>query len=136
MSTVDRRIRWESIRRQQFSFTNNLFLTIGIATCGYFFDRLLEHQLIVNGWLACGCGAILISVTFGIWLTVNRLLDYRATVEKIISQAAGDKTTMQASKIDAKVYGKWSWCLLWLQIATTCLAFGLFIIYLFNHEST
>ena len=137
-------------RRKQFSVTNNLLLTFGVAICGYLANRVIETKVQLVGEMNYGFVFAFLSVMFGVLLTISRLLDFRYTAkrdrlnEKLSDgEKAGKNETQikdeKKNKIRAECYamiahklGKISWCLLTLQIGTLMLSITLLSIFVTN----
>ncbi|HEY4115520.1 MAG TPA: hypothetical protein VGM17_15800 [Rhizomicrobium sp.] len=132
MNELESRIaRWDEIRRQQLSFSINLFLIFSVSALGYLSTILLSERfsgysfavryLFFIAFLLAGLAAL-----FGIGSSIYRLLDFRLTA-RIVREEAKDKTPDRVRWLDkarkkAKTLGRLSWCAFWIQAAVFTLA--------------
>ncbi|SRR6266480_7405095 len=76
-------VRWQSIRIAQFSYSVNLILGLAVAALGFQVTLLMNDHFHPVGWQKCAFGlsilTLLSSIGLGIWCTINRLRDFRAT---------------------------------------------------------
>ncbi len=122
----ERFVRWQAILANHVSFVNNLFLTISIAIVGSLISVLGESEFepicVSKLFFTAGLFTIFVSTVFGFAVTISRLVDFRKTVKKIKSEANGSsKTELHEQKEQMKLYGKITWCSLYIQIGTMIL---------------
>lgn len=143
MST-DRFSRWQTILREQLSFTINLLLTISIATIGFLFSVLNNSSFnpvhCQKLFFTIGLIFVFLSVIFGLVVSCIRLYDFRITLKKINIQRK-----QQQNQIDntedlgnrMKLIGNTTWIFFYLQIGTLCFGYinlGISFYLLFNDK--
>lgn len=137
INSDDRFTRWQSVLRQQVTFTNNLLLTISIGISGFMFGILNSKEFEIyceeEKIIKYGLLFILISVTFGIITNFSRLIDFRLTLKKI-KQELKNELISTTNKTAMKVFGNITWFLFYSQIitmtiGTIILSIGLYKIY-------
>lgn len=138
----ERFVRWQAILVNHVSFVNNLLLTISIAIVGSLISMLSESEFrpicVSKLFFTTGLFTIFSSSVFGFIVTISRLADFRKTVKKVKGEASGSsKTELHTLKVQMKIYGKITWCLLYIQIGTmflgSLLLAAAFII-IYNHK--
>ena len=123
-------IRWQTVARTQLSYANNLILGLTVAALGFQVTLLLNTDVDFNApsevfafWaLVLSMLMLLLSVGIGIWLVINRLRSFRASMQvaRAMEQAADGPDTERLRKISNRLDAR-SWRLIWAQIG----AFGL-----------
>jgi hypothetical protein len=120
INSNERFVRWQNILREHVTFLNNLLLTISFGILGFIFSLLNNENFNPNCcqkiFLTFGVLTLLFSIIFGIVTTFSRLFDFRTTLNKIKSELNNESLTDY--KILMKVFGKTTWCFLYLQIFT------------------
>jgi len=118
---VEKFIRWQAITVAQLSYSINLILTLTVAALGYGSSLLLNDKFTPVSCLshlyALSLLLLLISGAIGIWCTINRLRDYRATT-KINRLKSKEKREIEISNLRSltNTLGKRTWFLFWWQI--------------------
>jgi len=116
-------IRWQSTAITQLSYSINLILTFSVAALGFGVSLLLNESYKPT---ACqvyiyffSLFLFLLSGAFGIWCTINRLRDFRATA-KICDLKRKDKNSIELPELRrlTRNLGKKSWKIFWWQIGT------------------
>lgn len=71
-----------------------------------------------------------LSAVFGIFLVVNRLIDFRLTM-RLVSLRGVQSAVQEAGRLEkiTKCLGNWSWRLFWLQVGTFCFGIMLFALF-------
>lgn len=116
-------IRWQAITICQLSYVINLILGLSVAVLGFGVSLLLNERFNPISWLkqffAISLILLLTSFSFGVWCTINRLRDFRATKE--IARKRGNKeykTDVQKLIALTNILGKNTWRIFWWQIGT------------------
>lgn len=115
----ERYIRWQGIRIGQLSYSINLLLGISIASLGFVINLKLRKEGFPFN-LDCIIICWSTSTLLGFLVTFSRLLDFRYTAQKIISE--DDFNTYMA-----KSCGPVSWGLFWAQIISYVIGAFLFV---------
>lgn len=96
----------------------NLFLGLGIAALGFEASFLLdkEESGLFDDWkqffIICSLGALCFSVGLGLWCTLNRLSDFRATAQIAKRRENGHcKCRLQHLRDSTSRLGKRTWSL-------------------------
>jgi len=116
-------IRWQSIAITQLSYSINLILTFSVAAIGFAVSLLLnesfkpsdcqEHSFILSLII------LLLSGAFGIWCTINRLRDFRATARIAnLKRKEGNEAELTELRILTKRLGEKTWGIFWWQIGS------------------
>jgi hypothetical protein len=83
---TDRFQRWQKISIEYFSYTLNLFVTLTIATLGYWFSLLRDGTFVpgttARTMMLFSFFSLAVGVTSGLVCVVNRLSDFRATAKR------------------------------------------------------
>lgn len=145
---MDRVVRWDSYRINQFSYTNNLLIGLNLAFLGFFINQ--------SGFkVSCNCyfitlqllTGLLLSVSFiiGLVTVLNRLQDFRKTAEltkrrkKKFEHDYNLKSHTEIEVIDSDIrtlksetekLGTMTWILLRLQIWTFLIGTMFGVVYL------
>ncbi|MEN6453338.1 MAG: hypothetical protein ABFD10_03700 [Prolixibacteraceae bacterium] len=145
---MERVVRWDSYRINQFSYTNNLLIGLNLAFLGFF---ITQSGFKIN----CNCFLItlqlltvlllLSSFLAGILTVVNRLQDFRKTSEltkkkkmkfehdnniKSYSDIKTIKSEVNTLHVKTRKLGKLTWILLKCQVWTFFIGTTFGIIYL------
>ena len=116
-------IRWQSITIGQLTYAINLILVFSVTTLGFQVTLLLNEKFMPFSWQKCvfflSLILLLVSVTLGILVVINRLRDFRATTK------AARKREERACEEEIEPYrvlyrklGEKTWCLFWWQVGT------------------
>jgi hypothetical protein len=127
-------VRWQAITREQLTYAINLILGLSVAALGYelslalnskFSDLICANELAFS--ISCAfittsvlsVFALLVSVGVGIWVILNRLVDFRLTQE--IARHRENGAMDEDLNIDrerSRVLGERTWCLFKGQICS------------------
>ena len=116
-------VRWQGITITQLSYSINLVLTFSVAALGFGVSLLLSDNFKPT---TCQAYAFFMSLffllasgAFGVWCTINRLRDFRATA-KIANLKRKDKnhTELPELRTLTNKLGKKTWGIFWWQIGT------------------
>lgn len=127
-------IRWQGVTITQLSYSINLILTFSVAALGFGVSLLLSEKFNPTICQAYAYFAslflLLVSGAFGIWCTINRLRDFRATA-KICNIKRKDENSSELPELRelTKNLGKKTWGIFWWQIGT--FSAGILILVLF-----
>lgn len=116
-------IRWQGITITQLSYSINLILTFSVAALGFGVSLLLSEEFNPTSCQAYAYFSslflLLASGAFGIWCTINRLRDFRATA-KICSLKRKDENNSELPDLRelTKKLGKKTWGIFWWQIGS------------------
>ena len=84
----ERFIRWQAITIAQLSYAINLILTFSVAAIGFATTLLLNENFNPVSWQSYAFSLslilLLVSGAFGVWCTINRLRDFRASLNYVI----------------------------------------------------
>ena len=124
-------IRWKAYTIGQLTVTVNLFLSLAVASLGFSFTLLKDEKLILGCWgrvFLAGClVSFALSVGFGIWCFVNRLLDFRGTAANArkrekLEQMGRPKDEinkeLELGREKVKRAEKRTWRIVWFMIGT------------------
>jgi len=116
-------IRWQAITIAQLSYAINLILTFSVAAIGFAVTLLLNEKFNPGLWQSCAFSLSLIlllaSGAFGIWCTINRLRDFRATTKiSKLRDKEGEKSEVQNLRSLTRNLGNKTWGIFWWQIGT------------------
>ncbi|RUA35589.1 MAG: hypothetical protein DSY77_02395 [Bacteroidetes bacterium] len=133
---MDRVVRWDNYRINQFSYTNNLFIGLNLAFLGFFISQ--------SGFkISCNCFLLTLQILTGLFLiasfltgvitVLNRLKDFRKTAQltkrkkkkfehehniKSYSDIGTINSDIKTLDSEMKKYGPQTWGLLKWQICT------------------
>lgn len=114
-------IRWQAITIGQLSYAINLILGFSVAALGFGVSLLLNENFSPVSWQKCIFGSSLLmligSISFGVWCTINRLRDFRATtkIAKIRENGNAEQELQILRQLSEKL-GKKTWGIFWWQI--------------------
>ena len=75
---IERHRNWQNFALSQFSFTNNLLLTISLGFLAYLSEKVKNYQLATIPWqYVMSLLLTLFSIFEGIIVTISRLYDFR-----------------------------------------------------------
>ena len=113
-------VRWQGITLQQFSFVNNLLIGLSTGILALQLNIAFNNETILNTgakWLfSFSIVLIFISLAFGCWTALNRLLDFRTTTQVTRKKGKNEQEGIENLREEAKSLGRRSWLLLKLQI--------------------
>ena len=124
-------IRWQAITIAQLSYAINLILAFSVAGLGFGVTLLLNKDFNPIQWQSClfsiSLFLLLASGAFGIWCTVNRLRDFRATARITkLKRKEGNELELTTLRALINKLGNKTWGIFWWQIGTFC--GGIFIL--------
>ena len=116
-------VRWQGIAITQLSYAINLILTFSVAAIGFGVSLLLNENFKPASWQSCSfflsLFLLLASGAFGIWCTINRLRDFRATKQITnLKRKEGNETELANLRSLTKRLGEKTWGIFWWQIGT------------------
>ncbi|PIQ06258.1 MAG: hypothetical protein COZ36_01045 [Piscirickettsiaceae bacterium CG_4_10_14_3_um_filter_44_349] len=127
-------IRWQGVAITQLSYSINLILTFSVAALGFGVSLLVSEKFnptICQAYAYFGSlFLLLVSGAFGIWCTINRLRDFRATA-KICNLKRKDEDNSELPELRelTNKLGRKTWGIFWWQIGT--FSAGILILVLF-----
>ena len=116
-------IRWQGITITQLSYSINLILTFSVAALGFGVSLLLSDNFKPTTCQAyvyfSSLFLLVVSGAFGIWCTINRLRDFRATA-KICNLKRKDENNSELPGLRdlTNKLGNKTWGIFWWQIGT------------------
>jgi len=128
----DRVIRWQAITIAQLSYAINLILTFSVASLGFGVTLLLNNEFNPAQCQSClftlSLFLLLASGGFGIWCTINRLRDFRATANITkLEYKTGSYSELTMLRALTSRLGKKTWIIFWCQIGTFSTGFFLLV---------
>lgn len=126
-------IRWQGITITQLSYSINLILTFSVAAIGFAVSLRLNENFKPT---SCQTYAfflslilLLVSGALGIWCTINRLRDFRATARITnLKRKEGNESELTTLRALTNKLGKKTWGIFWWQVGTFCA--GIFVLVL------
>ena len=114
-------VRWQGITITQLSYSINLILSFTVAAIGFGVSLLLNDSFQPTSWQSCifsiSMLLLLASGAFGIWCTINRLRDFRATAKITnLKRKEGNEEELTELQTLTKKLGKKTWGIFWAQI--------------------
>jgi hypothetical protein len=121
-------IRWQKIRIDQLGFVNNLLIGLAAAIMALeatgALGKMSEVPSDTKRWLLYSFILLMVSLTFGIVVTLTRLYDIRYTARIVrrrkylfeINESEKNDHEISQLRQQTDRLGKSSWVLLWLQI--------------------
>ena len=124
-------VQWQSITREQFTVATSLILGLAVGALGYQATILLDGSTTEVTRLQFGSAlCFAISVTFGIFVVINRLRDFRWTTRMVKLHENGEgRDEVNSLKVWTNTAGVWSWRLFWAQVWTFFAGITLFAIH-------
>ncbi len=116
-------IRWQAITIGRLSYSINLILTFSVAALGFAVTLLINEKFNPVSWQRCIFNISLVllldSGAFGIWCTINRLRDFRATtkITKLRDKDGKDSEVQKLRSLTNRLGSK-TWGIFWCQIST------------------
>lgn len=116
-------IRWQAITIGQLSYAINLILGFSVAGLGFGVSLLLKDTFNPISWqkptFALSLILLLASFALGVWCTINRLRDFRATMRIARKRdKEGCETEVQELRLLSSNLGKKTWGIFYWQIGT------------------
>jgi hypothetical protein len=115
-------IRWQAINVAQLTYAINLVLTFAVATLGFQVTLLVGEKFSLASSQKCVFGLSLLtlafSVLFGLFVVVNRLRAFRATMRAARARENIKVDALQAERELYKRLDHRTWWLFWWQIGT------------------
>lgn len=123
-------LRWQDIRRTQFTYTVNLVLTLTTATLAFAINLIVEQKIKPTSpgkdALSYSLGFLLVAVAAGLACNLSRLFDFRysakaARSREMEARRVAGETLTDAEKVQAKDGSRHSKLADCLGISTWCL---------------
>ena len=124
-------VRWQSITIGQLTYAINLILSFSVATLGFQVTLLLSDKFNPVSWQKCtfclSLALLAASLVFGVWVVINRLRDFRATMKAAREREKLERRDVSAEEIEKEIepyrvlyrkLGERTWCLFWWQVGT------------------
>ncbi len=116
-------VRWQTIAVTQLTYSINLLLTFAVATLAYQVTLLGgEKFFLAASWQKCLFSSSLLflgaSILFGIYVVVNRLRSFRATMQAAWAREKGNTEILATNRALYKVLDSHTWWLFWWQAGT------------------
>jgi ABC-type uncharacterized transport system permease subunit len=112
----DRFQRWQKITLEQMGYTLNLILTFAIGGLGYCFVLLKDSEFYPTPTARCTFLISMVSLSIcavaGFMSIFTRLWDFRMTTRR------AHNDPLAPSLEEVRLFGKITWCLLFLQVGT------------------
>jgi len=126
-------IRWQGITITQLSYSINLILTFSVAAIGFSVSLLLNENFKPTSCQAyaffLSLMLLLASGAIGIWCTINRQRDFRATAKITnLKRKEGHESELAELRALTNKLGKKTWGIFWWQIGT--FSAGIFVLVL------
>jgi hypothetical protein len=124
--------KWQNIRISQLGFANNLIIALGVALLGYIIDFIQTENLILTClqkslfWV--GCSLIIFSISFGIFVVLNRLEDFKLTARIARKRESKERDGIENDRIESKKLGKKTWNRFIWQISTFIVSFLILLV--------
>jgi len=113
-------IRWQSIAITQLSYSINLILTFSVAAIGFIVSLLLNESfkssVCQKHLFILSLIILLLSGALGVWCTINRLMDFRATAR--ITNSKYNEAELTNLRTLTKRLGEETWGIFWCQIGS------------------
>ena len=118
-------VRWQAITIGQLTYATNLIFGLSVATLGFQVSLLLNEHFKPISWQKCVFSFSLLllsaSVCLGVWLVINRLKAFRATMKAARKREQGaPEEDIEPYRVIYRKLDKKTWHLFWWQIG----AFG------------
>ena len=125
-NTNERFVRWQQITLKELGKVISLFLGIEFATIGFVVTQLTSLNLTCkNYWsvflMMLGTVLLLINIIMFLYLTLNRLTDFRKTTQKIKAEKDKNFSLINELDIETKKLGEITWSL----FESSLLVFGI-----------
>lgn len=115
-------VRWQANAIAQLTYAANLVLTLAVATLGFQTSLLFNEKFCPVSWQKCLFGlsltAMTASVAVGLWLVLNRLLDFRATKDAArLREEDAAESAIESHRVLYRKYGARTWTLFKWQLS-------------------
>lgn len=116
-------VRWQAITIGQLTYAINVILGFSVAALGFQVTLLLNEKFIPVSWQKCGFTMAivftLVSIVIGIFIVINRLLDFRETMHIARKRnAESNSKFIENLRRSNRNRGRVTWRLFWWQIGT------------------
>lgn len=116
-------VRWQAVTIAQLTYAANLLLTFAVATLGFQVALLAGEKFsLPASWQKCLFSVSLLllgtSILFGLWVVVNRLRSFRATMRAARSREHGWVESLAKYRALYKSLDARTWFLFWWQVGT------------------
>ncbi len=116
-------VRWQAVTIGQLTFAVNLILGFAVATLGFQVTLLMNDKFIPEAWQKCVFSASLLllsfSVLLGIAVVVNRLRDFRQTMEVArLRESDSTESEIVTFRMRSCKLGAATWTIFWWQLGT------------------
>ena len=118
-------IRWQEITRTQVTFTVNVVLGLAVAALGFGVKVMIDSNTLrfscVRSLFYSGLALLLLSITFALVISWNRLFDFRYS--QLAARARWKKLAQEYETYHTRAakHTPWTWRLLPLQLITFAL---------------
>lgn len=142
LQSNDRFVRWHTVLREYLTFLHNALTAVAIAIVGGLIALLQEKEFMPEScgkfFFTSGLILCLLSLLVGCLLALNRLKDFRLTVEKIKSELTNPTfDDLKETKESIKLLGKITWWMFRLQVYFLLLGIASLIVsfvYIYNDK--
>jgi hypothetical protein len=115
--------RWQAVTIGQLAYAVNLILGFAVAALGFQVTLLLDDKFVPSSWKKCAFSISLLllaaSVIFGIAVVINRLQDFRATMNAARARENGSAdAVVEEYRALYRRLGPRTWWLFWWQLGT------------------
>lgn len=115
--------RWQAVTIGQVTYAVNLILGFAVAALGFQVTLLLNDKFAPVSWQKCAFSLSLLllaaSVILGIAVVVNRLRDFRATMNAARARENGSvESVVEEHRALYRRLGPRTWWLFWWQLGT------------------
>lgn len=116
-------VRWQAVTIAQLTYAVNLLLTFAVAALGFLAALLAgEKFALAASWQKCLFSLSLLllgsSILFGLWVVVNRLRSFRATMRAARARENGCPEQLSTNRALYKSLDPRTWVLFWWQVGT------------------
>lgn len=113
--------RWQAVTIGQLTYTVNLVLGFAVAALGFQVTLLLNDKFVPVSWQRCAfllsLLLLMVSVLFGIAVVINRLRDFRETMNAAQARENGSIDVEKHRAVYRRL-GQRTWWLFWWQLGT------------------
>lgn len=116
-------VRWQSTTIAQLTYAVNLVLGFSVAALAFQISILLSKEFNPVSWqkfvFFISLLALMVSVGFGIWCVINRLLDFRTTaIVALMRERKKAEAELEPHRVLSEKLGKRTWGIFYWQIGT------------------
>lgn len=123
----ERLLRWEEKRREYLGSTIVLIFGLSSASLAFCCSLLTEDSVKLGGCKTCSFLAavffLILALLASLAAHFTRLQDARKTAEIVRTReesATGGQVNLKRLRSSAKRWGRMTWCMLYIQLATFC----------------